>query len=172
MNPSSGWAGVSAGGTTVGFDSGTGAVNKLVCGGVEWASSDRTLLELDYRIYSAADSAVYQPAYSGLSNPPGWFAHDFGKPGDTTSVHSAYSTTLLSAWADSEGTTALLELGLNSTDAVVLYGGAAQYWLKVAVSPTDGSIAATVTVVNKTATRHPEALFVRFNPPQVSVLVA
>lgn len=49
------WAGLNARGTVVAFDAETGAMNRLSRAGIEWATTERRLLELDYRVYSAAD---------------------------------------------------------------------------------------------------------------------
>jgi hypothetical protein len=167
---------LSFGGLEVGFDATTGEMTHLQSKSQSWASKGRPLLGLDYRVYSQDDFKIYQPAYSGLPHPPSWFGHDFGKPGDDSTKHMVYSGRLVSFWTksthadsinnESAAVEALVEIALNDTSATVLYGGAQKYWWHVVLSSQ--SVSATLTVENKTATRHPEAMFVRFNPIAVS----
>ena len=155
---------------TLGFDAASGAISTLNEGGVAWASGSRGLFGLEYITYSHDNFTAYQKGYSGLSKPPSWFEHDFGKPGDTLSNHTVSHGVLKSMWVRSNLTEALLLIALDGTDTAVDYGGADRYFLRIALEQRRASgavyVAATFHVVEKTPTRHAEAMFLRFNPPQ------
>ena len=57
-----------------------------------------------------------------------------------------------------------MELAQHDPLATTEYGGAQRYWWLLFIN-TEGKLDATLAVQNKTATRHSEAMFVRFNPP-------
>ena len=71
---------------SLGFDVTTGALTQLDVGGTSWASATNTLLEIEYQTYNISQFQAFQRAYSNLTNPPGYFPHDFGKPNDTEAV--------------------------------------------------------------------------------------
>ena len=167
------------GDVTVGFDAASGAVRRLQAAGEQWAAADRLSLGLEYTTYSQANFSVYLRGYSGIDTPPGWFMHDFGKPGDSGANFTRATGVLQRMWTRSNATEALLLLVLSSQqEASVEYGGAQRYYLHVTLqqaaegsggsSGSGGrpSLLATLHVVDKTPTRHAEALFLTFNPPQ------
>ena len=135
---------------------------------MEWASDERRLLGIEYHTHSVQDYALYEERYSATHPKPVWMDADFGKHGDNTSEHGVYSGRLRSFWIRSLNTTnnanqALLEIGLNDSVATTQYGAPQRCWWLVTLD-IDGGMNATLFVQNKTATRHGEALFVRFNP--------
>lgn len=172
------------GATTVGFDVGTGAINYLLDSAaspaVQWASGTRTLLGLGYRTYSQDDFATFQKQYSNLTNPPGWFAHDFGKPGETISNHSTWGAKLQSAWVDSRAANAttfvVVSRIVDDSGSVSFphtdYGAPERFVTQIVVphAPAAGEPRLRVTIwcVNKTSTRLPETMFVSFTPANAS----
>lgn len=155
------------GDVTVGIDATSGAVNRLDFGGEAWAGFGRELFGIEYLTPSADDFSTFQRGYSGLSNPPSWFQHDFGKPGDSLANHTVSTVLLKQMWTRGNTSEALLLLTPSWSEAAVLCGGAQRYFLHLALDRTErNSLLATLHVVEKTPTRHAEALFLRFNPPQ------
>lgn len=160
------------GDVAVGFDPRSGAISHLSQGGEAWAGSERRLLDLHYVTYSSANMSVFQRAYSGLDKPPSWFVHDFGKPGDSLANYTVTNGALDRMWTRGNGTEALLRVTLNSSVATNEYGAAPVHFWRIALNAqTDGSkvaLSARLNVVGKPPTRHAEAMFVRFNPPQAA----
>ena len=137
---------------------------------VEWASADRSLLGIEYHTHDVHDYALYERRYSATSPPPVWMDADFGKHGDNTSKHAVYHGTLRSFWSRSNATMhqVLLEVEMSDPVAAVDYGAPQRCWWLVSLDATD-TLSATLIVQNKTATRHGEAMFARFNPRADSV---
>lgn len=174
---------LSLGDVTVGFDAVSGAVSRLEAAGERWAAAaDHLSFGLEYATYSQANFSTYLRGYSGMDHPPGWFMHDFGKPGDASANSTRATGVLQRMWTRGSGghggsaTEALLHLALsNQLEASTEYGGAQRYYLHVALQAEGSgrgsgrgrvSLLATLHVVDKTPTRHAEALFLSFNPPQ------
>ena len=151
----------------LGFDATTGALTTLVRDGVAWASPTRPLFGLSYRTYSAAQYDVFMHAYSAMKLLPPYFLHDFSKHGDDTSVSLASEGRLVTLWTrPDDALQVLLELALDDDRANEEYGGARRYFLHVVVDGGRLAARATLNVAGKVPTRHAEAMFVTFNPPQ------
>lgn len=153
----------------IGFNSSTGALHYLknTKTGQVYADGESPLFEYVYRTYSQDDYVQFIRSYTNLSNPPDWALHDFGKPNDTVSQHAFFPAQLQALWTRpaADGTDFLLRSVLAG-DAATLLGGAQAFWLSLHVPlSTSSPIAASVVVANKTATRLPEAMFLRFQPP-------
>jgi hypothetical protein len=109
---------------------------------------------------------------SPLALPPGRFTLDFGKPNMTIAnpYHQETPVALASLWTSpsaAPGAVSFLVGGTVGTNgsAHADFGAPGSVWIRYDV-PTAASgavINMTVTIFNKTATRLPEALFVRFN---------
>lgn len=160
---------ISCGDLLVAFDAATGAVTTLhnTKTGQDYAAAGSPLLELVYRTYSQADYTQFIHDYMNLTNPPDWALHDFGKPDDNVSQHAFFPAQLLGVWSrvSAQGTDFLLKSVLANNSATYL-GGAQVFWLSLTI-PTSASapLVASLGVFNKTTTRLPEAMFVRFAPP-------
>lgn len=148
----------------------TGAVDLLenTQSGTRWVGEGGALFELLYRTYSQDDYIAFIHDYMNLTNPPDWALHDFGKPNCTVSQHAVFATQLLELWtkASAQGTALLVKM-VVSGNAQQVMGGPAELWLSLQL-PADASapLPFAVTVLNKTTTRLPEALFLRFRPLQ------
>jgi len=161
--------------TSIAFNRSTGAIVYLLDSSsspaMQWASPQRSLLNLGYRTYSQSDFHTFQKQYSNLSSPPGWFEHDFGKPDETISTHSIWGTQLESAWMrqEADATSFLLKTVIvtDAGDAAFPHDeyGAPEYFMTQIEAPHNESrLAVTIWCVNKTATRLPETMFVSFTP--------
>jgi len=185
--PACGAGPVTVGPYTIGWNATTGAVTTLSrAGQAPWASESRPALVPQYNVYSAANYTDFIFNYSSVHPPPSYLPKDFGKPG-VPSVAFQSTSSLVSATCEAadDGTIASVELTLRlNRDAVtglplpaairptIDYGAPAAIVLRIEApdaSSCGGPSAAcalpiTVRLVNKTSTRMPEALFLRFNP--------
>ena len=159
-------------GITIGFDEVTGGMTRLTSrGGVEWASSNHTLFGVQYHTYNISQFQAFQRAYSNLTHPPGYFPHDFGKPGDTLAEFHEAKATALSFWRrdyTDKNVSFLIESTFSPTTLHEEYGAPSRVWTRLDISPSGDTLGVTVTLVNKTATRHAEAMFVRVMPEGVT----
>ena len=172
---------VKVGNFTLGFDSSTGALTALSDSrGRAWASAANPLLALVYQTYNISQFQAFQRAYSNLTNPPGYFPHDFGKPNDTEAVYYDEVATAVSFWQKTAagGTTILVETEFSNPVLHAEYGAPATVWIELNIpvdSGRDGGsgsrpgIDVSVLLINKTATRHAEAMFLQLNPPAASM---
>ena len=74
-------------------------------------------------------------------------------------------------WTRANGTEALIEVDLDSPVASEEYGAAKRHFWHVALAAQpsgETALSATLSVIDKTPTRHAEAMFVGFNPPQAA----
>eukprot|EP01060_Flectonema_neradi_P006477 TRINITY_DN14382_c2_g2_i1.p1 TRINITY_DN14382_c2_g2~~TRINITY_DN14382_c2_g2_i1.p1 ORF type:complete len:722 (+),score=112.55 TRINITY_DN14382_c2_g2_i1:43-2166(+) len=150
-------------GQQIGFSPTTGAVTTLTsASGVQMASESHPLLLLNYTSYSQSDYQTFFNDYCSLPNPPDWFAHDFGKPGDNYSKHQAWVTEPVEMYVDSRNTSFVLKLKMNDASAHVDYGAPEYFYVSLKVRSTGLDV--NLTVWNKTTTRLPESMFVMFNP--------
>ena len=168
----------------IAFDGATGAVSLLRdarAGGLAWADSaaDGTFLaQLHYTTLSAADYDVYtgpEPNgyYPFAGEPPSWFQLDFGKPNVSSAapVHSETPAALLGLYLRESPQAA--EFLVRTSWAPVnpalhtYYGAPSEAWLALsvprAVTSPPTPITCSLTIYNKTATRLPEGLYLRFN---------
>lgn len=167
---------------TVTWNTTTGAIIGLDRPGQNaWATPDRPALVAEYLVYSAEDYAQFISNYSSEHPPPSYLPLDFGKP-NVTSQHIRATSSLRSVTCTSS--TIQLQLTLDR-DAATLqplpapldlhaqYGAPSVIVLTIgapagcsASSPAKDvcPLAVSVHLVSKTATRMPEALFLRFNP--------
>eukprot|EP00656_Telonema_subtile_P005519 TRINITY_DN1250_c0_g2_i2.p1 TRINITY_DN1250_c0_g2~~TRINITY_DN1250_c0_g2_i2.p1 ORF type:complete len:838 (-),score=162.47 TRINITY_DN1250_c0_g2_i2:112-2625(-) len=169
---------VQCGTSSIAFDTSTGAISHLLDSASEppmqWASANRTLLNLGYRTYSQQDFLTFQKQYSNLSSPPDWFEKDFGKPNETLSNHSTWRSQLdtASMLASENQTTFLLtSVIVNEHGSTQMpheqYGAPELFVTKLVLqhqATTGPRLAITIWCVNKTSTRLPETMFVSFTP--------
>ncbi|KJE93927.1 hypothetical protein CAOG_004643 [Capsaspora owczarzaki ATCC 30864] len=141
-----------------------------------WASSQHPLGSFLYQTFTEDDFNDFFSEYLFIDpSQNSWAAYDFGKL-NVSQANPQRSDTLASLVAlyqrdDSNSSTAgashlLLELSLPST-LVTLYGAPLHVYVQYDFSPASapaGSVVATVTWLNKTATRMPEAIWFSFNP--------
>ena len=154
---------------TLDFDNKTGALSQILCGGVSWASATNTLFAFEYQSYNISQFQAFQRAYSNLTNPPGYFPHDFGKPNDVEAVNYVAQARALSFWIkrSDTGATILIESHFELAQLHEEYGAPSSMWTQLDVD--DDRINVTVTLANKSATRHAEALFLRLKPRQATI---
>lgn len=158
----------------VGWDTTTGAITTFTdtVSRIAWASAARPLLQVEYQTYTADDFSSYIANYSSAQPPPSWFMLDFGKP-NSTGNHTVATTSLLQAITPPSGGVELYlrvdrdaaTLQTLAVDQHVNVGAPAVIVLQlVADASNPASINVTWSFVNKTATRLPEAMFLRTNP--------
>lgn len=170
-----------AGRWQIAFDGVTGAISTLVdtASGTTWASPADgsklawahyvTLSQADYANFTGPEPAGYYPGPG--ANSPSWFQLDFGKPNVSSAnpVHQEVAQSLSSLWLKQTADTAsfLVEATFQPATLNTYYGAPASMWLQLDVprfgGPGSASINASWTILNKTATRLPEGLFLRFN---------
>jgi Domain of unknown function (DUF5054) len=148
--------------------------------GQVWADSttDSVLGYVHYTTYDANDFTNFINEYFCCSgSPPSWYLLDFGKPNVSLAnpVHQELDSSIISLWMkeDKANGNAIfmyesVVLDAQGSDSPhVLYGAPLVIWTTVVVPLNPGtgaaSIELTVDFYNKTATRLPEALFIRFN---------
>eukprot|EP01052_Picozoa_sp_SAG31_P029430 SAG31_NODE_2925_length_4905_cov_2.222222_3_plen_308_part_00 len=165
------------------FDADTGAISQLDVGATSWASTTNALLEVEYQTYNISQFQAFQRAYSNLTQPPGYFPHDFGKPNDTQAVAHVQTAAARSFWKRNDAggniTSFLVELGFTEASLSQEYGAPTSIWIRLDIVPMgsyhDGlsvnntnnstaSISVSVDLIGKVATRHAEATFLRFMP--------
>ena len=150
----------------IGFSSKTGAITTLTTkDGVLLASNNHPLLLVNYTSYSQEDYKEFFKSYCSLPDPPGWFTHDFGKPGDDYSKHKSWLTSPIELFANTANTSFVLKLKMNENDAHKEYGAPEYFYVSITI--TTSGLEAVLTAWNKTTTRLPESMFVVFNPIDV-----
>ena len=166
-----------AGRFRVGFDAATGAVATLVDGatGVAWAApADGTaLLWAHYVALDAADFTNFTGTepdgyYPLPGTPPSYFPLDFGKPNLTAAgtAHVEAPAALASLWVKDDAGASAVSFLVETRFAAALvadYGAPAAVWTRLDVPRGAGGINVTVEVYNKTMSRVPEGVFLRFN---------
>ena len=166
-----------AGCWTLGFDASTGALTTLkdCATGVAWAlPADGTSLlwphyvtlnQTDYDIFTGGEPNGYYPL---PGDSPDWYKKDFGKPNcsEGLPVHREVAATLRSLWLlEAADVASFLVETAFAEDAHALAGAPEALWLRLDVprGAGGGAINVTLDLFNKTATRLPEGLFLRFN---------
>ncbi|KAK9915574.1 hypothetical protein WJX75_001002 [Coccomyxa subellipsoidea] len=142
--------------------------------GAQWASSDHPLGRIMYSTYTEDDYNVIWDQYQYVSRDADWwFRKDFGKAKLSSADPNRSDTyaTVQQMWAkqDSEGSFEVISLSTLPQDLVTNVGAPAQIWQWFKSPADDDRLFYNVLWVNKTATRMPEALWVRMRPdPQVA----
>ena len=159
------------GGWTIAFDSVSGAVSYLsdttAIPPSVWVDTlrDGSFLGLaQYRTYDNTSVFAWENAYNGLARPNPEFGRDmaFSEAGAKTQVAPQQLEGLWSRMA-ADGVTSFL-VNSQFADAALHtdYGAPSQMWTQYDV-PLSGAINMSFTILDKTPTRLPEGLFLRFN---------
>ena len=172
------------GSTTLAFGE-DGSISQLKTMGSVWADSGHTLLAPVYQSYSAADVDAFFATY--CKSNAGWVQHDYGKPGlkeccSKTVVGRLWQSRVQELWFAPSSSpwdlppkhragTPACRFALRQDydgDAHADYGAPGSVWTTIDVVDGNGKSPTRIQVVmgifNKTQTRLPEAMFVRFNP--------
>ncbi|EIE25882.1 hypothetical protein COCSUDRAFT_46416 [Coccomyxa subellipsoidea C-169] len=143
--------------------------------GAQWASSKTPLGRFMYSTYTEEDYKVIWDQYQYVSRSDDWwFRKDFGKQDLDTHAETNRSNTYATVqqtWSkqDNEGSFEVLSVSTLPEDLQTRVGAPAQIWQWFKSPSADDRLFYNVLWVNKTATRLPEALWVRFTPdPQVA----
>ena len=132
-----------------------------------WADENNTLLQLRYRSYSLKDVNQFMHSYVKINAT--WTSQDYGKPGLPSDVEGKFWETTLSEFYVKDGIECSFAFKLNfENEAHISYGAPQHVWVGIS-SPkaSDGAtevINVSVGLFNKTRTRLPESLFMRFEP--------
>ena len=156
------------------LDAKTGAITKMLrhSTGRDWASSTAPLALLTYQTLSSADFADYLDRYVQIKAD--WAPRDFGKPGieDFGAKSQEWHPQLIQCWSshDASGIRVLLHLQIIDPKAAATGNVAwpADFYLELALPDAEPVIHLRLTSLGKTANRMPEALWLSFNPPDVS----
>jgi len=156
---------------SIGFNSSNGAINHLVEHSSQrsWADDNNLLGLFQYQTYTGEDYTTYIDTYGYCSPCPWWFDNDFGKPNVSIAdpEDKLWTPSLETLWMRREregGCSFLVELQMPE-ESYTKYGSAPTLWHQIDVEAHDrNEIRTTLTILNKTATRLPEALWVTFNP--------
>ena len=150
-------------GGTISFDRSTGAISGLTLRSVVYAAPTSPLALLQYTTYDEADYLRYAEEYNYLFpviiDKYDQMKLNIDKDG---AVHADTSPTLLRVAASPCNTSFSLQLSFPRSQ-VLLAGAPQTAWLHVQLQ--GGALNITATFHNKTATRLPEAMFLRFAPP-------
>lgn len=161
--------GTAPSGRTAGWDftaGDDGALTALVrrADGAVLASPERTMGALRYQVYGSEDYdaflAAYNPRWEATRN---WAGPDFGKPGleRVLARGRSFVPRLQRAWRRDDGA---LRLALAFPAEAATAFGCPRTWI-VVVHEDGGRLCWDVRWSGKQATRVPEALWLRFNPP-------
>lgn len=165
------------GGVQLAF-SDTMALERFDVGQARWADSSHRLGEFVYRSIAAPEFEEFLVEY-GLPNCPmtdvTMICEAFGKPNMTAANPKArrLSPTLRQLWqrstarADSSSSCDFVLFGDMDAEAVANAGAPAQVAVRLVVEAVAGGaaqISLNMTLLNKTATRLPESLWLAFNP--------
>jgi hypothetical protein len=161
-----------AGRFSISFDNETGAIISLVDSftGHQWANALNPLAQFSYTTYGATDFNTFLSEYSYPYPTPSWATYDFGKPNITASgaVSDTWLPSVQELWTLENSTGYYFQLLLSMpANTWQLYGAPQQLWVTVALPGDDapeGLMNVSITVLNKTSTRLPEALFFKFDP--------
>ena len=152
----------------IGFDQ-FGSISHLHHEGMVWADKQNSLLQLRYRSYDVSDIDMFFKEY--CKSNASWVAHDYGKPGLPSDVAGKiWLTTLEQLWTKSSATGVTFAVKLSfEKEAFVSFGAPESVW--VTIKTTAHNLDITIGLFNKTTTRLPESMFVRFKPPKNSETV-
>ncbi len=143
----------------------TGALNRAVHrpSGTTFADATHLLAEARYEVFGAAQYAAFIAAYNpNYDKTWRWSVADFGKPGLETVLASGavHSPRVQRAWRHADGAALRLELIFPTADGF----GCPRRWV-LTIRVDEDSLAVDLRWHDKPATRVPEALWLRFNPP-------
>ena len=159
----------------IGFDK-YGRISHLKVGATGiWADENNTLLQLRYRSYSLHDVKEFMNSYVKLNAT--WTTQDYGKPGLPEDVEGKFWETHLEEIYVKNGAQCSFALKMAFEKVAHSAFGAPEYvWVTISlasaknVAKTNGvsndklSIDVSIGMYNKTRTRLPESMFVRFEP--------
>jgi len=162
------------GGFELGIDPMTGALSTLAFQGVNWASKEKPFGLFQYDTYAENDFDFIWTNYAYRLPLYDWFYKDFGKPncsvGEAGAKHTTNFPTVTRAWrrsaqaGEAAPTTAVLVYAEMPQHAHEFFGSPAGVWLEWSVAG-EASLSLAVTLNKKTASRLPEAAWVRFAGP-------
>ena len=153
-------------GDFIAFNATNGGISALSLGGKSYASPTSPLALLQYSTYDESDYLHYAESYNYLF-PVIIDKYDQMKLhiDQYGATHSIVNPTLKQVLVSTSDQSFYLELSFS--EELVTYAGApTTVWLLVDVAGP--SLNLTLTVYNKTATRLPEAMFLRFVPPPLA----
>ena len=147
-----------------------GSIVSLTEGGRSWANDTYPLGLLRYQSLIDTDMAAWRQEYLIQDCP-----YEYGKPGCMTAkptpIHQLEPPTPYALWIKNGTATGGIELLLESKFDASLhanYGAPSTVWTRFSVAPAKQggtrSLEMTVTLINKTSTRLPEAMFMTMNP--------
>ena len=170
---------------SISFD-GSGAIDHLSYGGVEWADANHTLAQLKYRSYSAKDVGEFFAQY--CKSNAGWVQHDYGKPGlPDDVVGKIWTTTMLNLWVKQQQPTPADHQQQEGQEGQESSGSSCSFIAQTAFDPeasseygaaagwttfeveSGGKLVVEVGMFNKSTTRIPEAMFMQFQPLPLSL---
>ena len=159
---------------TIGLDPQTGAITQLLrkSTGHNWATPESPLALLTYRTLSAADFADYLDRYVQIKAD--WAPRDFGKPNieHFNAQSQEWHPKLINSWFshDATGIRVLLQLRIEDPKAAATGNVAwpADFWLELALPDADPAVHLRLTTLGKASNRMPEALWLSFNPPNIT----
>lgn len=141
--------------------------------GIDWTGSNGSLAEVVYSTYDEASFHVLWTEYAYRPSPlPEWFLKDFGKPNVTSlggatrldsrpRLHRVFLSKIDSAVM--EHLHVIAEVVFDQ-ELVVMAGAPPRAYLEYRILPHSSDLHVDFTWVDKTATRLPEAMWVRWRP--------
>ena len=158
----------------IGFDK-YGRISHLKVGEIgTWADENNTLLQLRYRSYSLHNVNEFMKSYVKLNAT--WTTQDYGKPGLPEDVLDKFWETKLEEFYEKNDAHCSFALKLAfETAAYSAYGAPEHVWVTISFESANVaqansigddklSIDISIGMYNKTRTRLPESMFVRFEP--------
>jgi hypothetical protein len=145
-------------------DSVTGALSSLVVNGVEMAAGDKPLSLLRYQ--TLTDDDFQSELRDGYLRPGTGGEDEYGKSNCTAGQGCMSSLTAAkfgAAYVSPDQRLMAVRVTFANATLVNDYGAPAAVWLTFNAT-THGQLGLTVTLVNKTLTRMPEAMYLTFNP--------
>ncbi|KAK9917700.1 hypothetical protein WJX75_007317 [Coccomyxa subellipsoidea] len=135
--------------------------------GVQWAATGQPLGQFLYSAYTEKDYEVIWDEYLYISRDNWWVDMDFGKA-NCSAAHprrADVAPSLQDVWvAEENGSLHLVARSTLPRWAVREAGAPAEVWLDIQSAAGSDDLSYDVIWVNKTATRLPEAAWVRFAP--------
>ncbi|KAL6772128.1 hypothetical protein ACKKBG_A29040 [Auxenochlorella protothecoides x Auxenochlorella symbiontica] len=142
-------------------------------GALRWANSHSSLARVVYSTYSEDDYSTIWDRYAYQRSPePWWFALDFGKPNATRlggAARADVDPVAQRVWAASSSEAGIHVVTRSTFPAhfVGRAGAPAAVWTEVRALPGSDGLLVDILWENKTATRLPETLWVRWSPSEV-----
>lgn len=156
---------IQCGSVRVAFSAQTGGLSYLEMNGTIWVSPDSPSsgkpLSLTYQTYNLTDFQQFWDNYTWAHPPPSWFEKDFGKPNDTA-AHTVGGGHLRHVWTRNHGCEVLTQVDMKDPAAHRDYGAPDRIWIRISIDNVTPSLQIAVHAIEKTATRHAEAMFLSF----------